>query len=47
MRVLLDFSQTHHRLGGPLNSQDLISNGELDTLHFPFVVHSVEETRIT
>lgn len=36
--------QTHHRLWSSLNCQDLISDGELDTLHFSFIVHSVEET---
>lgn len=37
------FLYTHHRLGSSLNCQDLISDGELDTLHFSFIVHSVEE----
>lgn len=35
--------QTHHRLCSSLNCQDLISDGELDTLHFSFIIHSVEE----
>lgn len=40
-------AQTHHRLWRSLNCQDLISDGELDALHFSFIIHSVEETSIT
>ena len=35
---------THHRFGGSLNGQYFISNGELDALDLPFVIHSVDET---
>lgn len=33
---------THHGLEGPLHRQDLVPDGELDALDFPFVIHPEE-----
>lgn len=37
---------THHGLEGPLHRQDLVPDGELDALDFPFVVHPEDHAHV-